>query len=564
MTNNNSFENRNFDPEMEEVSEGFQAPPGYANKSINTSKSGGAEALKNIGSRVIKDKAKIPGSSEGSIPLGGVGGETVEKAQRLTNSVKNIAKMSQKLASTVQSLVPTLFKIIINPITWIAIAVVLIGLWTYSYTLVIGKDMECIDGPSASGGALDWPGDDAELGDKENALMAWFTSTPFEKQGGQPMSKEQAAAFIANMRSETSTYNASLIQQTFGGQAKPSGDPPSNEAMLSFVSGHTASSGGAIGMFQHRQDRAKRMIQIAIENDKQWNDPNIQVMHLEEELNSAKGDQLGNAEGEGSFWESGKTLEQYVDIVNRKYMVSCRIVITPTGCSEPMPDPVGAGARSVKAAEEILENFSGYSGGSSSHTSSALNPCKTSSDGLDMSDMASLAISMSWPLGTPESQWKTDMYLRGVWSVPASCAGAKAKARPEFREGSAKRAERGLPGDTNDTGFADCGKFTSLVINLTADQSFPPGGTSIQRSYLDSSPKWELLSASSLSDLSPGDIMINPTHTFMYVGEVDGEAHVVAEASWCQYTARLRSARDGDLRSGNAWFRFTAEPVKLE
>lgn len=81
----------------------------------------------------------------------------------------------------------------------------------------------------------------------------------------------------------------------------------------------------------------------------------------------------------------------------------------------------------------------------------------------------------------------------------------------------------------------DCGGF---VTTLMIDSGFEPnynydgrgGDTSIQKKWLDAN--WENLGAvTSTADLRPGDVAMQPSHTFVFVGEIPGFNSQMASAS---------------------------------
>ncbi len=89
----------------------------------------------------------------------------------------------------------------------------------------------------------------------------------------------------------------------------------------------------------------------------------------------------------------------------------------------------------------------------------------------------------------------------------------------------------------NQAMFTDCGVFISTVMRSSGvDPEYPLRGTSVQLPYVRNSPKYHTFIASSESELQPGDILIRPGHTYMYVGPYtapeDGQEYKAVGASW--------------------------------
>ena len=83
--------------------------------------------------------------------------------------------------------------------------------------------------------------------------------------------------------------------------------------------------------------------------------------------------------------------------------------------------------------------------------------------------------------------------------------------------------------------YTDCGAFVASVMIATgADKNYPKVGTSIQLAYLKShADKYLVIDhPTSTSQLQPGDILVYPGHTFLYLGSsTPVSGYVVAEAS---------------------------------
>lgn len=140
--------------------------------------------------------------------------------------------------------------------------------------------------------------------------------------------------------------------------------------------------------------------------------------------------------------------------------------------------------------------------------------CAKKREGYDNSSMASAAVSFAYPKA--EQGW----YNNGteLWQ---------------------KVYEGIFPGDGH---YMDCGRTVATAVRWSgSDDDYPVGPTSTQHSHMLSSPKWEVVSASSVEDLQPGDIINKggsggSGHTLMFVGheliaQIHGEENVDANSN---------------------------------
>lgn len=104
----------------------------------------------------------------------------------------------------------------------------------------------------------------------------------------------------------------------------------------------------------------------------------------------------------------------------------------------------------------------------------------------------------------------------------------------------------------------DCGGFVSLLIQ---DSGYDPGyngykgNTTYQEKWLQEN--WQSLGTSASIDpasLQPGDVAINSSHTFIYVGEVDGFGAKIASASWDE-RAPMADTMQSPTQPGFNWYR---------
>ncbi|ADB35864.1 Peptidase M23 [Kribbella flavida DSM 17836] len=104
-----------------------------------------------------------------------------------------------------------------------------------------------------------------------------------------------------------------------------------------------------------------------------------------------------------------------------------------------------------------------------------------------------------------------------AWDTPGH-GKYKSDAKPEYQEAMPK-----WNGSTGTDEFSDCGVFVATVMRMSgADPDYPVRGTMIQEPYLRSSGKYDVFDNITEDELQPGDILIGPGHTYLYVGEFNG------------------------------------------
>lgn len=107
----------------------------------------------------------------------------------------------------------------------------------------------------------------------------------------------------------------------------------------------------------------------------------------------------------------------------------------------------------------------------------------------------------------------------------------------------------------------DCGGFVTRVMQDSgADPAYGGGGNTIyQKAHMDNSGKYEKITVGSTADLQPGDIAIDATHTFMYVGTQPNFETKVASASYSTSGVSWRTPMAGqeDVMSSRwSWYRL--------
>lgn len=444
--------------------------------------------------------------------------EKVEDVKKKVDATKNatqkLGKAVKNIGSTLSHIGTTIVSIALNPITWIIVGSILVIMVSLSVALSVGSnDNKCLDGKNTTAGLSAFEENSGATDDEKiNQIGSWLMAQEWGFIDGGKMSKKQSAGIVGNIQKE-SNLNFAIAQVAPGNE-----DGRLNRASNSVVDSWTKQGPNGLGAFQwtHNPGRAKTLIDKANAMGANWYDAEVQLELLKEELNGSYGAELANS----GFNDPNKDERELASIFHDVF------------------------ERSADASLTARQDFAtGALSKISGEFASTAVSCKTE-DSLDLSDVAKTAVAMSHPLGTPESKY-----------LAPGCGGAKSKAMPAYVEGKEKQATMVSGVDTSDNGYADCGKFVATVVNLTMDKDYPVAQTGTQLNYVMLSPKWSKVSVKSLSDLKPGDVAHTPGHTYMYVGEVDGTEHVIAEASLCDFVPRLRNA--SPISDVNAsWYRF--------
>lgn len=106
----------------------------------------------------------------------------------------------------------------------------------------------------------------------------------------------------------------------------------------------------------------------------------------------------------------------------------------------------------------------------------------------------------------------------------------------------------------------DCGGFVTLLVRDSGyekgyNDNGKGGATSAQEAWMQKN--WESLGSSSgISEgtLQPGDVAINASHTFIYVGEVPGFQAKIASASLDE-RAPMADNQQSPTQPGYNWYR---------
>lgn len=484
--------------------------------------------VKGAAGSAAKDAAsgKIPtvGSVASSVAKNAAA--NTETGQKVTSAVDTAVKVKAAAGSTVAVVKgggAAAGALIVNPVTYIVLAVMLVCSLLWSTLLVIGHN-ENIDGCVGQQGvdvgqafvseqAYGLP----EEQKKANAqkVGAWLMSTSLTINGGKPFSREQAAGIIGNMWRE-SQMNPGAVQ---GGKLTSK----VSNAEIKALNGAYAS---AVGLLQMTNDRMVKMVETADKMGVHWTDINAQLSFMKTELEA---DNRGlKAAG---FYNPGQSVEDYTRIWNRKYEGSCDIIGNETvGCAESHAgyDPRKAGAERVKYATDAAALLGGGGGVTSGGS------CLMGND-FDSSGAAALAISIAYPADQYNLSKVTGGDVMGMNNAPPAYKAAKAKA--EKVPGSSDDTY-GSPGEL----YASCDRFVATVTKLTMDPQIPWGATQTQYAYLTQhTEKWKMYSKK--SEAQPGDIWVTKGngHIIMYVGKVKG-VDSIAHASFQDRVGAISNA----------------------
>lgn len=156
-----------------------------------------------------------------------------------------------------------------------------------------------------------------------------------------------------------------------------------------------------------------------------------------------------------------------------------------------------------------------FSGAGSGTTASAAGACAAT--GVVAGSIVKTALGLAWPSGGHGTQ-KSDATQAYQTTMPTA-----------------------LGADPGNDAWSDCGVFVATVMRSSgADPSYFKRGTPSQISYLQqhSTMYKDLGVVTSSAQVQPGDIFINSSHTFIYVGK-QPSGNEVTEASWGDHVPQL-------------------------
>lgn len=221
------------------------------------------------------------------------------KAARGVQAAQRAAQMAHAAGETAKNIAVSAKGLIValgNPVTWIAIAVVLvltfITLAVVTGVQVYGKNdsvEKCTANGSVSGVEIPT---DATVEQNRDAMMSWLMKNNFKSNGNKPLTKEQASAVAGNFAAE-SGFGFDVTQNHVMDGA------PNDQ-----VDAWTRQGPNGLGMAQWTWNpgRAGVLIDLARSMKKNWYDPEVQFQMILNEMDGAYGPRLASA----GFFAAGK------------------------------------------------------------------------------------------------------------------------------------------------------------------------------------------------------------------------------------------------------------------
>ena len=444
-------------------------------------------------------KDNKPKDKKGGTPDAGEAVKNKLTKDTKIGEVKKAVENVRRTAKVAGNVALTLLKFLLNPIFWIIVGIIIIIIYFSSTLAIIGQnDYNIMCDESGIGVVLIDPSADDFT--RQSAIVSWLTSTPFEINGGRPLSREQAIGIMGNMMSESYGANPRAIQ---GDSSLSQWETTNNDEVLSW--GNVG--GKAVGIIQWDRGRRVELVNFAKSEGTQWYDLTTQLKFLKSEIDSGyENEQLIS----GGFNEPGKSLEEYTKIWNKFFERSAQAG-TPAG-----DNPRIENAKAFSSA---------YQGGS--FTTGLSSNCLGglfAGGGVDTSNIVELAISSAWP--NRSSALGSCSTLTNCGQTFATDAYKQAKIMAEAA--TSNDPIRGL--------LASCDRFVATMYRATGhDSSFPWGDTAVQGNYMRESQKWAQVSC---QERRPGDVLWREGHVMLYVGNVNGKDSI-ASASIRQRTASL-------------------------
>lgn len=433
--------------------------------------------------------------------------ETLDKVDRARVAMERTSAAAGHVAKAGSALLA----VVTNPITWITVIVLAMVLVVVSTFQVVGQNENadgCVSGNGMVVGEIALEADGrANIASAHSVLGSWLMTTNFDFLGGKPMTKEQAASLIGNMRHES--YLTPTTSES--GWASPTA---SNDEILAVGAVRLK----AVGLVQWDSDRRVAMVNYAKSKGRLWSDIVMQLEYLKTELESSYESKRLLDRG---FADPGKSVDELTKIFHDAFERS----------GAPAMD------RRIAYANEF---YTSYSGSGTATGGSCLG------GSFDASDLVNLAVSIAYP----HSQFSASR-------VPPYDRTGQSNAPAAYKE--AKKAAMQVGGADGYLGgnlLASCDRFVATVIKLSLDPDLPWGPTAQQLSYLNNSPKWQKYMTK--GNEKPGDIWItNQTyaagggggHIILYIGMVQG-VDSIAHASYMSRVGAIEPATylGNDLR----------------
>lgn len=409
---------------------------------------------------------------------------------------------AQKLTMRAQRIASIIISQLFGPLgiaLLITFVVFIISVGVISSTKIFGiSDFNISCGSGGSSSVEISP--DADDFTRQSAVAAWLTSTHFEQFGG-PLSKEQAAGIIGNMKQESNGGRPGYIQTLSIGN-----DDYYKTCDNACVKEFNGVEGRAIGMLQWDGGRKVKMIEYAESQGKQWYDLNVQLDFMKQEFDGLEGFNLIA----GGFIDKIHTPAEYAWKFNRIY--------------ERSADKEDSPAANVRRqyAEEFFKNYKG--------AGSFVSNCSGGS--IDTTNLVQLAIQVSYPWSDYGSSWGREHGIP-MCSTHVNCG--QTYSKPEYIKAK-EYAEEQTGADPLSGLLSSCDRFVATMLRATGvDTEFPWGSTREQIPYMDNSSKWERISC---QDRQPGDVIGKVGHIMLYIGIVEGQDSL-ASASYMERTAAI-------------------------
>lgn len=486
---------RNTLDEMKKGTSGKPSPGGDSPKADGQSK------LDSMGDSL---KSKLKGSSESDTESSSTISDTSTKAAKAAMDAQKVAKATSSTFSTIAS-------VVMNPITWIGLALFIVALSLIAGSQILGKSdfaKNCSPNGDIQVGA-DMPKEEM---DRANVVATWLTSNNWEFNGGKPMTVVQAAGVVGNWSQEGRILPTAFQGQTSNPDYYKTCD---NKCVLDL-----GTVGGlATGFMQWDSGRRVNLAKHAEKLNKQWYDANVQLDFMRLEADGA---------------EKASYLRNFAKCTDA---TTCAVAFSNDVERAGQPEMQNR----VAFAEKFIKQFKPTSGGAIGDASFSGNVDSCSSDGsngMDTSGLIALALSIAYPASE---------YNKGVIGSHGDKYGG-AHAHPAYKEAK-KLAQTNGGADPMPGLFASCDRFVATVLKATkADVDFPWGATAGQYSYMQNSPKWQPVKC---GDRKPGDVIITrgDGHVMLYVGNIKGQDSV-ASAS---YLERVGTVNGGVSCSGDDW-----------
>lgn len=422
--------------------------------------------------------------------------KSTEIVEKTAKTVKN----AQKVAQASGTIFNTISTIVFNPISWVILGIILIGLSAIAGSQILGKS-DFAKNCNSSGDlevSVDMPADQME---RANVVATWLTSNKFEFMGGKPMTVEQAAGIVGNWSQEGGVTPTAF-------QPNSISNPDyyktcDNECVL----GLGSVGGRAVGFMQWDSGRRVNLVNHAKSLNKPWYDANVQLDFLRLEADGAE---------KGSYMKN---------FANCKDAESCAIAF----CNDVERAGKPEMENRVAFAKKFVKEFKPTSGGSIGDASSSGNVSSCSADdsvSMDASGLVELALSIAYP---------TSEYSKS--NVSGGDSYGQNNALPGYKKAK-ELAEKNGGKDPMSGLFASCDRFVATVLKATkTDTEVPWGSTTEQYNYFKSSPKWKEVKC---QDRKPGDVIITKSngHVMLYLGNVKGQDSL-ASASYLDRVAAV-------------------------